>query len=197
MSPFGVKQTSQSGGSHALTRSICRIDRRLEIGLTKKHAEANLYAGFGTERFRLARWPLRMVFPTRFPTELLSTGWEIDGIRRFVIGEKCQNFRMKPNCTIQGKMDRNGLGNRCSILLSYGTIAVRSSIGATMTHGLRFNPLSRPKPRRHLSTSCAPSPRRREPPRACWRERARPPPESDPEPISRPRSAAEPQRACR
>ena len=28
-----------------------------------------------------------------------------------------------------------GLGNRCSILLSYGTIAVRSSTGATMTHG--------------------------------------------------------------
>ena len=36
-----------------------------------------------------------------------------------MISEKCQNFRMKPNCMIPDKMDRNGLGNRCSIQLSF------------------------------------------------------------------------------
>ena len=36
--------------------------------------------------------------------------------------QKFLNFGMKQNCTIQGGMSCNGLGNRCSILLSYGTI---------------------------------------------------------------------------
>ena len=33
------------------------------------------------------------------------------GISRFMISQKCQ-FRMQRNGMIQGKMDRNGLGNR-------------------------------------------------------------------------------------
>ena len=43
------------------------------------------------------------------------------GTRRFVIGEKCLNFRMKPNHTIQGGIACNGLGNRCYAQLSSGT----------------------------------------------------------------------------
>jgi hypothetical protein len=44
------------------------------------------------------------------------------GIGRFVIGQKCSYFRDKRHRTTQSNMDRNGLGNRCSIRLSYGTI---------------------------------------------------------------------------
>ena len=36
------------------------------------------------------------------------------GTRRFVIGEKFLNFRIKRNCTIQDRMGCNGLGNRRS-----------------------------------------------------------------------------------
>jgi len=39
-----------------------------------------------------------------------------------MIGQNRLNFRMKRNCKIQDKMGCNGLGNRCSILLSYGTV---------------------------------------------------------------------------
>jgi hypothetical protein len=39
-----------------------------------------------------------------------------------VASKKRPNFRMKRNCKIQGKMGCNGLGNRCSIRLSYGTV---------------------------------------------------------------------------
>ena len=35
--------------------------------------------------------------------------------------QKRPNFQTKPNCKIQDKMGCNGLGNRCSIRLSYGT----------------------------------------------------------------------------
>ena len=45
-----------------------------------------------------------------------------DRIGWLVISQKRLNFWTKRNCTIQGKMGCNGLGNRCSILLSYGTV---------------------------------------------------------------------------
>jgi len=38
-----------------------------------------------------------------------------------VASQKCLNFWTKRNSKIQDKMGCNGLGNRCSIRLSYGT----------------------------------------------------------------------------
>jgi hypothetical protein len=39
-----------------------------------------------------------------------------------VISQKRPNFWMKRDCKVQDNMGGNGLGNRCSILLSYGTV---------------------------------------------------------------------------
>jgi hypothetical protein len=39
-----------------------------------------------------------------------------------VISQKRLNFWMKRDCKVQDNMGGNGLGNRCSILLSYGTM---------------------------------------------------------------------------
>jgi hypothetical protein len=46
------------------------------------------------------------------------------GIGWLVTCQKRLYFGMKRNCKIQDKMGCNGLGNRCSIRLSYGTIAL-------------------------------------------------------------------------
>ena len=62
------------------------------------------------------------IFPTRFPTELLNTGWEMAELDGLATCQKPLNFGTKRNCKIQGKMGRNGLGNRCSIRLSCGTV---------------------------------------------------------------------------
>jgi hypothetical protein len=43
-------------------------------------------------------------------------------IGRLVINQKRLNFGIKRHCMIQDNMGGNGLGNRCSILLSYGTV---------------------------------------------------------------------------
>jgi len=60
-------------------------------------------------------WGKGLDFPTRFPTELLTTGWEQIGR---TVGRKFQKplfCRTKQYEDIQDGMTRNGLGNRCSI----------------------------------------------------------------------------------
>ena len=42
-------------------------------------------------------------------------------IERLLAGQKRPDLLMKQNCEIQDRMGCNGLGNRCSIRLSYGT----------------------------------------------------------------------------
>jgi hypothetical protein len=44
------------------------------------------------------------------------------GIGWLATCQKPLNFGTKRNCKRQDKMGRNGLGNRCSIRLSYGTV---------------------------------------------------------------------------
>jgi hypothetical protein len=60
-------------------------------------------------------------FPTRFPTELLTTGWKMVTQSAQRLGKKALFFKTKRDWTLQDKMGGKGLGNRCSIQLSYGT----------------------------------------------------------------------------
>ena len=59
--------------------------------------------------------------PTRFPTELLTTRWEMVPQNSQQLGEKAIFSKTKRYWRLQDKMGGNGLGNRCSIQLSYGT----------------------------------------------------------------------------
>jgi hypothetical protein len=70
-------------------------------------------------------------FPTQFPTELLTTGWEMVAQNGQLLGKKAIFFKTKRNWMIQDKIGRKGLGNRCSIQLSYGTDIEISSLFGT------------------------------------------------------------------
>ena len=69
-------------------------------------------------------------FSHRFPTERITKGWEMTD-RMVSANKKRLNFRMKPNCTIQGRMDCNGLGNRRFVVTCREYRDQRASNGVT------------------------------------------------------------------
>src|SRR5262249_24813633 len=84
-------------------------------------------------------------FPTRFPTELLTTGWEMVPQNTQQLGEKAKFSETKRHWRLQNKMGGNGLGNHCSIQLSYGLtksfqslaqVAFRSSLTIASCGGM-------------------------------------------------------------
>ena len=54
------------------------------------------------------------IFPTRFPTELLTTGWEMAPWNGQQPVKKAIFSGTKRHCKIQDNMGGNGLGNLCS-----------------------------------------------------------------------------------
>src|ERR1035441_1629746 len=54
------------------------------------------------------------IFPTRFPTELLTTRWEMAPWNGQQPVKKAIFSGTKRHCKIQDNMGGNGLGNRCS-----------------------------------------------------------------------------------
>jgi hypothetical protein len=62
---------------------------------------------------------MRISHPISHRTPEYGTGK--DSIRLLVAINKRLNFQTQRDRKIQGKIDGNSLGNRCSILLSYGT----------------------------------------------------------------------------
>src|ERR1019366_9191850 len=55
------------------------------------------------------------IFPTRFPTELLTTRWEMAPWNGQQLVKKAIFSGTKRHCKIQDNMGGNGLGNLCSI----------------------------------------------------------------------------------